>query len=202
MNNWTVLCRKKENRRLLEQYLQLNLVSLTFLFAEVKAVPFVLLPKEATVVIDTSKLTMGCKHSKDAVGDESPQYKDRYSNDDPADIDAMMYGRNGIEADIIEAHRYGGGDYDIGQVLAAPAAPAQAGFCSDAQFTKMAEGCTTGILEMFQFSNNKQITNNGEPKLNAYQQPAYNYQTDNSINNSQASSQRRAVVVRQGSFQL
>lgn len=150
---------------------------------------------------------MGCKHSKSAVRDESAYVRrDHYKGEDPTDINAMMYGRNDIETQIIDTHQVGAFDDNGSRQLAPQAEPMGHGYCqSDYQYTKMAESCTAGILEMFQFNNNdKMITNGPPPMVSAYQHPAYNYEKDsNSIKNrSQTSSQRRASMVRTGSFQL
>jgi len=170
---------------------------------------------------------MGCKQSKYAVGDEG---QDEYGRDqykgDPSDMDndRLYSSDRGIATDIIPAHRYmeGGGNYSCEQGSGsnralAPMPPRQpapnTGMCSDAVFTQMAEGCTSGFLDMFSLSNSrKRITNAPVEHLNAYQQPAYNYQSPPSSESfgnhsrqsqhSQNSQQRRAVIVRNGSFTL
>ena len=162
---------------------------------------------------------MGCKQSKYAIGDEGQQYidgQDPYKGD-PTNMDGM-YNRPPIETEIIPAHRYigAGGQYPgCDQTSQRPLAPnppepINNSFCpSDAQFTQMAEGCTAGFLEMFSLSSNKKLITNEPSRVNAYQQPAFNYRTPHSVSenshNSQAhsqSSQRRAVLVQSGSFAL
>ena len=161
---------------------------------------------------------MGCKQSKYAIGDEGQGYMDGHDpyKGDPADMDAM-YGAPGLQTDIIPAHRYiGGGSYPGSEQLSQkPMVPqpeqVNNGMCpSDAQYAQMAESCATGILEMFSLGNNQKAITNGPANLNAYQQPAYNYQTPPSSehslgNHSQThsqSSQRRAVMVQNGSYSL
>lgn len=154
---------------------------------------------------------MGCKQSKYANGP------------DMLDVEHYQGDINGIyDTEIIPSHRYMGEEYAVNepggsqnaQASLPPVAVPSHNMCSDAQFVQMAEGCTSGILEMFSLGNNKMITN-GPIKENAYQQPAYNYQqpeSDRSLGaQSQThsahsahsqSSQRRAMLVRNGSFTL
>ena len=154
---------------------------------------------------------MGCKQSKYANG---PDMLDvgHYQGDDTG-----MY-----DTEIIPSHRYAGEEQFVAagssslnaQTSLAPVVPPGNNqmMCSDAHFAKIAEGCSTGILEMFSLGNNKMITN-GPAMDNAYQQPAYNYQqpeSDRSLHSQTHSarsahsqnSQRRGKVVRDGSFAL
>ena len=156
---------------------------------------------------------MGCKQSKYSSGPDMLDV-DQYQGDDTG-----MY-----DTEIIPSHRYGefavnGSGSLNAQASLTPVAPPSSNnhvMCSDAHFTKMAEGCTAGFLDMFSLSNNKMITN-GPAMDNAYQQPAYNYQqpeSDRSLHSqsnsarsghsghSQGSHQRRSKVVRDGSFAL
>lgn len=162
---------------------------------------------------------MGCKQSKYALGDEGHGYMD--GNDpfkgSPEEMDGMY--PSGIQTDIIPAHRYvGDGPYPSSvqnsQKQLVPHQPevASHGMCpSDAQFAQMAEGCTAGFLEMFSLGGNQKMITNGPDKISAYQQPAYNYQTppssEHSLGNHSGqahsqSSQRRAVLVQNGSYSL
>lgn len=123
---------------------------------------------------------------------------------------------NGIQTDIIPTHRYveeypDQADHRQNRLVPQQQEPASHGWCpSDQQYAQMAESCTSGILEMFSLNSGKKMITNGPSHLNAYQQPAYNYQTppssDRSLgNHSRAhsqSSQRRAVMVKNGSFSL
>ena len=168
---------------------------------------------------------MGCKSSKYAISD-GPEYDyEGYKN--PGE----MQGVYPMETDIIQTHRYMGNypscDNGSQHMQMAPAPIIQhdnSTFCaSDAQFTKMAENCSLGFLEALGLGGNKKLITNGPGMVNAYQQPAYNYQappsSDNSISNSQAahsrhshhsqssqrhsqSNQRKIIPVQNGSFSL
>jgi len=161
---------------------------------------------------------MGCKQSKYAVGDDGQQYMDGHEHykENPNDMDPMhpMH-PPGIQTDIIQTHRYVGQYPDQEgqqQLMSNQAQPVDNTWCpSDQQYAQMAENCTSGIFEMFSLNGNKKMIANGPSQTNAYQQPAYNYQTPPSSeqslgNHSQAhshqSSQRRAVLVQNGSFSL
>ena len=154
---------------------------------------------------------MGCKQSKYANGPDMLDV-DHYQGDDTGIYDT----------EIIPSHRYmregqlagaGGSSLNAQTSLTPVAPPVNAHMmCSDAHFSKMAEGCTAGILDMFSMNNDKMITN-GPAMDNAYQQPAYNYQqpgSDRSLHSQAHSansahsqnSQRRGKVVRDGSFAL
>jgi hypothetical protein len=158
---------------------------------------------------------MGCKASKYAISD-GPEYDmEGYKNS------GERTGVYPIETDIIQTHRYLGSypSCDNGsqriQMQPPPAHQHDSSvFCpSDAQLTQMAENCSVGFLDLFGFGGNKKMITNGPPMVNAYQQPAYNYQTSHSselsIANSQAAhsrhsqnSQRKIVPVPNGSFSL
>ncbi|CAB9510604.1 expressed unknown protein [Seminavis robusta] len=180
---------------------------------------------------------MGCKTSKYAVQD-TPQYGDdqlHYKDDDGME----GVGSYQIETDIIPTHRYVGNGYpscDSGMQnnQLAPqtqlAVQGSGGFCpSDAQFSKLAENCTSGFLEMFSMGEKPKLITNEPARDAAFLPPAYNYQTppsqdmENSLANSHAAHSqssrrsqrsqrsqhsqnigqpRRAIPVQNGSFSL
>jgi hypothetical protein len=158
--------------------------------------------------------TMGCKQSKYAIGDEG-QYMDGQDpyKGNPDGMDGM-YPPSGIQTDIIPAHRYVGGSHYQGSVSNSHnhqsfvPEPVNDTFCpSDFQLAQMAEGCASGLFEMLSLGgNSNKLITNGPDKVNAYQQPAYNYQTppssEQSLGNHSQNSQRRAVLVQNGSFSL
>lgn len=159
---------------------------------------------------------MGCKASKYAISDVPEYGIEGYKNSGEG---------NGVfpmDADIIQTHRYLGTypSCDTGTQRVQMQPPPvnhqhdDSMFCpSDAHFTKMAENCSVGFLDMLGLGSNKKMITNGPVLDNAYQQPAYNYQTppssELSIANSQSAhsrhsqgSQRKIVPVRNGSFSL
>jgi len=136
---------------------------------------------------------MGCKQSKYA-GGAAMLDTDDYENDDIVAFDT----------EIRATHQYMDGAFPNTQSssMAVQASEQQLGMpnhamCSDAHFAKIAEGCSSGFLEMFSFGNDdKRLITNGPAMENAYQQPAYNYQqpeSDRSVGaNSATRSQRSA----------
>jgi hypothetical protein len=159
---------------------------------------------------------MGCKASKYAISDEPEYGMEGYNKS------GERNGEYPIDTDIIQTHRYLGTypSCDNGSQrmqMHPPPVNSQhdnSMLCpSDAQFTKMAENCSVGFLEMLGMGSNTKMITNVPVMVNAYQHPAYNYQTppssELSIANSHAAqsrhsqgSQRKVVAVSNGSFSL
>lgn len=159
---------------------------------------------------------MGCKQSKYAIGDEGQGYMDPYKGDPNSmdDVYGDQHRPGGIQTDILPAHRYiGGGSNYQGSVqhsqqqMAQVPEPVNESMCpTDFQLAQMAAGCTSGFLEMFSLGGNQKMITNGPDQINAYHKPAYNYQTppssEQSLGNHSQNSQRRAILVQNGSYSL